>query len=208
MSEKIQNPIVVKSLQAANKAAGSMLSHCRNAAELASAEFDPAKTAADNIAEVSKTYGPTFAGFDPNVRQNFVAYLTILAAQQTPVTITKKVDGEAVDVHTTPAELLKKAGMSKHTLRDVAKQVREAIGTARKAGGGAKKKTAPVTLTPTVDRDQTDEAAFLNWADNMAEYLADAVYRPRVDARLIELGLGLVKIKTTAGRTVKGKASA
>jgi hypothetical protein len=208
MSEKVQNPIVVKSLQAANKAAGSMLSHCRNAAEIASAEFDPAKTAADNIGEVSKTYGPTFAGFDPNVRQNFVAYLTILVASSTPVTVTKKVDGEAVDVHTTPAELLKKAGMSKHTLRDVAKQVREAIGTARKAGGGAKKKSAPVTLTPTVDRDQTDEQAFLNWADNMAEYLTDAVYRPRIDARLIEMGLSLTKIKTTAGRTVKGKASA
>jgi hypothetical protein len=208
MSDKVQNSLVVKSLQAANKAAGSMLSHCRNAAELASAEFDPAKTAAENIGEVSKTYGPTFGGFDPNVRQNFVAYLTILAASATPVTITKKVDGESVDVHTTPAELLQKSGMSKHTLRDVAKQVRESIGTARKAGGGAKKKTAPVTLTPTIDRDHTDESAFLAWADNMAEYLTDATYRPRIDARLMEMGLGLLKIKTTPGKVVKGVASA
>jgi hypothetical protein len=208
MSDKIQNPLVVKSLQAANKAAGSMLSHCRNAAELASAEFDPAKTPADNIADIAKTYGPTFAGFDPNVRQNFVAYLTILAAQQTPVTITKKVDGEAVDVHTTPGELLKKSGMSKHTLRDVAKQVREAIGTGRKSGGGAKKKTAPTTLTPTVDRDMTDEQAFLAWCDNMAEYLKDAVYRPRIDARLVEMSLSLIKITKTTGKVVKGTASA
>jgi hypothetical protein len=103
--------------------------------------------------------------------------------------------------------LLKKAGMSKHTLRDVAKQVREVIGGGRKSTT-KKPATKPATLTPTVDRDQTDESAFLNWADNMAEYLADAVYRPRVDARLVELGLGLVKIKTTAGRVVKGKASA
>ena len=207
MSDKIQNPIVVKSLKAANTAAGSMLSHCRNAAEIASVEFDPAKSPADNVAEVTKTYAPNFAGFDPNVRQNFVAFLTVMAASATPVTITKKVDGEAVDVHTTPAELLKKAGMSKHTLRDVAKQVREVIGGGRKSTT-KKPATKPATLTPTVDRDKTDEAAFLNWADNMAEYLADAVYRPRVDARLVELGLGLVKIKTTAGRTVKGTASA
>jgi hypothetical protein len=208
MSDKIQNPIVVKSLQAANKAAGSMLSHCRNAAELASADFDAAKTPADNISEVTKLYAPNFAGFDANVRQNFVAYLTILAAPQTPVTVTKKVDKEPVDVHTTPAELLQKSGMSKHTLHDIAKQVREVLGTARKSGGGRKPETKPTTLTPTVDRDQTDEQAFLNWADNMAEYLKDAVYRPRIDARLIEMGLSLTKVKTTPGRVVKGTASA
>jgi hypothetical protein len=208
MSDKIQNPLVVKSLQAANKAASSMLTHCRNAAELASAEFDAAKTPADNIADIAKTYGGTFSGFNPNVRQDFMAFVTILAADKTPVTITKKVDDEKVDVHTTPAELLQKSGMSKHTLRDVAKQVREVLGTARKSGGGAKKKTAPVTLTPTVDRDMTDEQAFLAWCDNMAEYLKDAVYRPRIDARLIEMSLSLVKIKTTPGKVIKGTASA
>jgi hypothetical protein len=137
-----------------------------------------------------------------------MAFVTILAADKTPVTITKKVDDEKVDVHTTPAELLQKSGMSKHTLRDVAKQVREVLGTARKSGGGAKKKTTPVTLTPTVDRDMTDEQAFLAWCDNMAEYLKDAVYRPRIDARLVEMSLSLIKITKTTGKVIKGTASA
>jgi hypothetical protein len=207
MSETVQNPIVVKSLKAANTAAGSMLSHCKNAAELAAAEFDPAKTPADNIAAVVENYKTAFAGYDANVRRNFVDYLTVLAASSTPVTITKKIDGETVDVHTTAGELAASIKARKHDIQAAAKQVREVIGGGRKTSP-KKPATKPVTLTPTVDRDQTDEAAFLNWADNMAEYLADAVYRPRVDARLIELGLSLIKVKTTPGRVVKGKASA
>jgi len=205
MTESIQNPIVVKSLKAANTAAGSMLSHCKNAAELASAEFDATKTPAENITAITENYKSTFAGFDANVKQNFVAYLTILAAAKTPVTITKKVDGENVDIHTTPAELMQKPGMSKHTLRDVAKQVREAIGTARKVKP-KNPATMPKTITPAVDRDQTDENAFSAWCDNLSEYLLDAVYRPRIDARLIEMGLMITK--TQKGKVIKGTASA
>ena len=205
MTEIVQNPIVIKSIIAANKAAGSMLSHCKNAAEIASAEFDATKTPKENIESVAKTYATAFTGLDANVKQNFMAYLTLAAGKNTPVTITKKVDGENVDIHTTAGEMLSKPGTSKHVIRDIAKQVREAIGTAREAGGGAKKKTTAPATFPAAP-DMTDETAFLAWCDNLSEYLLDAVYRPRIDARLIEMGLLITK--TQKGKVVKGTASA
>lgn len=205
MTEKIiLSPIadVVAMLGKASKAATNMLTFCRQAADMAASQLDMAEEPKSRVQTVVSAYNAQFAGTDANVKQNFVAFLTLHAFPDAPVTTTKKVDNEKVDIHTTAAEILAKP-ISKHTLRDVAKQVRDHAGTARKAGGGAKPKAATVTTTAP---EASDMDAFSAWLDNLEEYLADSVYHGKVVARLIEAGYTLGK--ATKGKVVKGTASA
>ena len=197
-----QNAEVSKHIKAAGKAAGTMLAECRKAADIAAKQLDMKKPVSERIAEIVTAYAADFAGLDHNVKANFVSYLTIHAVPDAPVTITIKSKDESGEIHTNAADIISKP-LSKHTLKDVAKQVREHAGIGRATGGGRKPKTP--TAKPTAP-DMTDETAFLAWCDNLSEYLLDAVYRPRIDARLIEMGLVLTK--TAKGKVVKGRASA
>ena len=187
-------------LNKAAKAATNMLMFCRQAADMAAAQLDMTEEAKSRVQTVVTIYNPAFVGVDANVKQNFVAFLTLHAFPEAPVTMTKKVDDEKIDVHATAAEILAKP-ISKHTLRDVAKQVREHAGTARKTGGGAKP-TAAVNTAP----QASDMDAFSAWLDNLEEYLSDSVYHGKVVARLIEAGYTLGK--ATKGKVIKGAASA
>ena len=187
-------------LNKAAKAATNMLMFCRQAADMAAAQLDMTEEAKSRVQTVVTIYNPAFVGVDANVKQNFVAFLTLHAFPEAPVTMTKKVDDEKIDVHATAAEILAKP-ISKHTLRDVAKQVREHAGTARKTGGGAKP-TAAVNTAP----QASDMDAFSAWLDNLEEYLLDSVYHGKVVARLIEAGYTLGK--ATKGKVIKGAASA
>lgn len=191
---------VVAALNKAAKAATSMLSFCRQAADMASSQLDMTEPAKTRVQTVVSAYNAQFAGADHNVKANFVAFLTLHAFPDAPITTVHKVDGEKVDNHTTAAEILAKP-ISKHTLRDVAKQVREHAGTARNV---TPKK--PKTAAPTAAPVASDMDAFSAWLDNLEEYLADSVYHGKVVARLIEAGYTLNK--ATKGVKVKGKASA
>jgi hypothetical protein len=187
-------------LNKAAKAATNMLTFCRQAADMAASQLDMAEEPKTRVQTVVTIYNPAFVGVDANVKQNFVAFLTLHAFPDAPVTTTKKVDDEKIDIHSTAAEILAKP-VSKHTLRDVAKQVREHAGTARKTGGGAKPKAAVNTAPQASDMD-----AFSAWLDNLEEYLSDSVYHGKVVARLIEAGYTLGK--ATKGKVIKGAASA
>ena len=197
-----QNAEVSKHIKAAGKAAGTMLAECRKAADIAAKQLDMKKPVSERIAEIVTAYAADFAGLDHNVKANFVSYLTIHAVPDAPVTITIKSKDESGEIHTNAADIISKP-LSKHTLKDVAKQVREHAGIGRASGGGRKPRQ-PVAKPAAPD--MTDETAFLAWCDNLSEYLLDAVYRPRIDARLIEMGLVLTK--TAKGKVVKGSASA
>lgn len=198
---------VTKHIKAAGKASGTMLAECRKAAEIAATQLDMKKPVPERIAEIMEIYAKDFAGFDANVRANFKDFLTIFAVPDAPVSIEIKSKDAATEIHTTAGDMADKP-MVKHTMKDIAKQVREFAGMSRAAGGGRKPRQ-PMAKTPATfpaAPDMTDETAFLAWCDNLQEYLLDAVYRPRIDARLIEIGLVLTK--TANGKVIKGTASA
>ncbi len=184
----------------AGKAAASMLQCCKEAAGKAAAQLNPAQPMGERIDAVCALYADDFKAAGHNVRALFKDALTLHAAAQTPVTVAAVVDGKKADVHVTAGEAL---AMPKHAMRDAAKQVREANGLARKAGAGRKAKTEN---TAAVNATADGVEAFAAWLDNLEEYLADATYKTRIVARLIEAGYRLEK--ATQGRKVTGSASA
>lgn len=189
----------------AGRAAASMLQLCKEAAAAAAGQLNPAQPMGERIDAVCALYADDFKAAGHNVRALFKDALTLHAAAQCPVTVDAiGKDGKKTEQHITAAQAV---AMPKHAMRDAAKQVREAHGLARKAGGGRKAapKAAPKDAPPAPDI-ATETDAFLAWLDNMPEYLQDAVYRPRIEARLIEMGL--ILSKAARGRTVKGAASA
>ena len=184
----------------AGKAAASMLQCCKEAAAVAAAQLNPAQPMGERIDAVCALYADDFKAAGHNVRALFKDALTLLAASQTPVTVdTVGKDGKKVETHTTAAAAV---AMPKHAMRDAAKQVREAHGLARKAGAGRKAAAKPANTAVTAEGVE----AFSAWLDNLEEYFTDSVYRPRIEARLIEMGF--ILSKATQGRKVTGKASA
>jgi hypothetical protein len=192
----------------AGRAAASMLQLCKEAAQGAAAQLNPSQPMGERIEAVVSLYAEDFKSAGHNVKALFKDALILLAAAQTPVTVTAiGKDGKKVDQHVTAAEA---AAMPKHAMRDAAKQVREAHGIARKSGGGRKpaakttaKPAAKVAPAPDI---KGEVEAFAAWLDNLEEYMTDHVYHGRIVARLIEMGYTLGK--ATQGRKVRGKASA
>lgn len=186
----------------AGKAAASMLQCCKEAAAVAASQLNPAQPIGERIDAVCALYAEDFKAAGHNVRALFKDALTLLAAGQTPVTVTTTgKDGKKAETHTTAAAAV---AMPKHAMRDAAKQVREANGLARKAGAGRKAATAKNTATVAATVEGVE--AFAAWLDNLEEYLTDATYKPRIVARLIEAGYRLEK--ATQGRKITGAASA
>jgi hypothetical protein len=189
----------------AGKAAASMLQLCKEAGKAAAAQLNPATPIGQRIADVVALYADDFKTAGHNVKALFVDALTLHAAAQTPVTVSAIVDGKKADVHVTAAEA---AAMPKHAMRDAAKQVREAIGTARKtspkAKPAAKMPSAPPAPDMTVTAGEID--GFSQWLANLDAYLTDAIFHQKIVARAIECGF--VITKATKGKVVKGAASA
>lgn len=189
----------------AGQAAASMLALCKDAASKAAAQLDPAKPMGERIATVVALYADDFKAAGHNVKALFSDALTLHAAAQTPVSVKAiGADGKQTDQHVKAADAV---NMPKHAMRDAAKQVREAHNIGRKAGGG-RKAAAPVNsgAAPDPAVKATEIDAFNAWLDNTETYLNDAVYHPRIVARLIELGYTLNK--AVKGRKVTGAASA
>jgi hypothetical protein len=191
----------------AGEAAATMLQSCKEAAALAAKQLNPATPVGQRIADVVALYSADFTAAGHNVRALFVDALTLHAAGQTPVTVSAIVDGKKADVHVTAAEA---AAMPKHAMRDAAKQVREAIGTARKTSTKTKTKTAPKMPAAAPAPDMTVTAGeidgFSAWLENFEAYFTDAVFHQKIVARAIDCGY--VITKAAAGRKVTGKASA
>lgn len=190
----------------AGQAGQTMLAKAKEAAAKAAAQLDTSKPIAERIAAVVSLYVKDFEAAGHNVKALFVDALTLHAAKTCIVSVSvigkdgKKAEeqipaGEAVDA-------------SKHNMRDAARQVRETHGFGRKSGGGRKPavKAAPAAPANDATVQAADVDAFAAWLDNLDEYLADAVYHPRIVARLIEIGYSLNR--SAKGVIVKGKASA
>lgn len=188
----------------AGEAANTMLQSCKEAATIAAKQLNPVTPIGQRIADVVALYSADFTAAGHNVRALFVDALTLQAAAQTPVTVKAVVNGKVADVHTTAGEA---AAMPKHAMRDAAKQVREAIGTARKTS--TKTKTTKMPVAPpapdmTVTASEID--GFSAWLANLDAYLTDAIFHQKIVARAIECGF--VITKATKGKIVKGAASA
>lgn len=96
--------------------------------------------------------------------------------------------------------------MPKHAMRDAAKQVREAIGTARKTSTKTKTVKMPAApAAPDMTVTATEIDGFSAWLANLDAYFTDAVFHQKIVARLIDCGY--VVTKATKGTIVKGKAS-
>ena len=184
----------------AGQAAASMLAKCKEAAGQAAKQLDNSKPLADRISAVVSLYAADFTAAGHNVKALFVDALTLHAAAATPVMVNIiGKDGKRVDSPATAAEAVE---MSKHNMRDAAKQVRDAHGIGRKSGGGAKPKAKPVDATVTV----SEVDGFSQWLENLEPYFSDAVFHQKIVARMIELGYTVGK--ATPGRKIKGAASA
>ena len=188
----------------AGEAAATMLQSCKEAAKLAAAQLNPATPVGQRIADVVALYSADFTAAGHNVRALFVDALTLHAAAQTPVTVSAIINGKAQDVHITAGEA---AAMPKHAMRDAAKQVREAIGTARKPSTKAaapKAPAAPAAPDMTITAGEID--GFSAWLENFEAYFTDAVFHQKIVARAIDCGY--VITKAVKGKIVKGSASA
>jgi hypothetical protein len=185
-------------IKKAGNAAGTMLQCCKDAAAKAAKQLNPETPFSGRIAAVVALYADDFKAAGHNVKSLFVDALTLHAAAQTPVTVDAVgKDGKKVEKHIKAADAVK---MPKHAMRDAAKQVREANGVARKVAP----KAATPKAAPAPDMQEID--AFTAWLDNLPEYLGDAVYRPKIEARLIEKGYILTK--AAKGVRIHGKAAA
>lgn len=189
----------------AGQAAASMYTLCREAAQAAAKQLNPAKPLQERLAEVISLYAADFTAAGHNVKAVFSDALMLHACAQTPVSVTAiGTDGKKCEQHVTAVDAV---NMPKHAMRDAAKQVREAHGIGRKAGAG--RKAAAPTAKPqgaqpaTVIASEVD--SFTRWLDDMDGYITDSVYHPRIVAHLITLGFTLSK--AAKGRTVHCAAS-
>ena len=187
----------------AGQAAQSMLTKCKEAAQKAAGQLDPAKPMGERIAAVVSLYAADFTAAGHNVKALFVDALTLHAAAQCPVMVnTIGKDGKKVD---TPATAAEAVNMPKHAMRDAAKQVREAHGIGRKTGGGRKTAAKTPTAPAAPDMVKTETDKFSQWLDDLEGYFKDAVFHPRIVAHLITLGYSVNK--AAKGKTVKGSAT-
>tara|TARA_R110000803_G_C11910345_1_gene313160 strand:- start:200 stop:844 length:645 start_codon:yes stop_codon:yes gene_type:complete len=188
-------------LAQAAKAQGTMLAKTREAAHLASAQLDNAKPLKERIASVVSAYAADFKTAGHNIKSIFVDAITLLACADTDVAVRVPAKVGMQDTFVKASEAVE---LSKHNLKDAAKQVRDAHGMGRKAGAGAKPKTATATRAPSAP-DMLHVDAFSNWLDMLPEFVNDSIYHGKIVAALIGEGYSLNK--AAKGKVVKGAAS-
>jgi hypothetical protein len=141
-------------------------------------------TLAARIDAVYAAYADDLKSVDHNVKAIFKDCLLLCLAPDTTISLEGKVDGKKVDVQTTAKSAV---DMSKHNLKEAAKQVREANDMARATGGG-RKPAQPVTAPPQVTAD-TEELAFAAWLANIPVYAKDKTRATRVQAAFEDIGI-------------------
>jgi len=124
---------VDKLILEAGKASATMTAKAIEGAKLAAKELDASKPLADRIAMVMAAHAAAFATAGHNVKAIFADALTLLAAPSEKVLVPTfdAVGKKVADVQAT-VTADKAVDLSKHTMRDAAKQVREAAGIGRK----------------------------------------------------------------------------
>ena len=195
----VRNAEVGTLINKAGQAAASMLDFCRQAAAAAAPQLDRAKPIGERIAEVVSLYAPDFKAAGHNVRALFVDALTLHAAGTEAVTVQQ---GKGT-IHTT-AE--KAVDASKHVMRAAAKEVRDAHGIGRRAGGGRKASASAETAVGAAPDVKTETDTFSAWLDALPDYLSDAIFHQRIVAAMIAAGYTISK--ASKGRKVTGAATA
>jgi hypothetical protein len=141
---------VDKLILEAGKASATMTAKAIEAAKLASKKLDASKPLADRIAMVMAAHSAAFATAGHNVKAIFSDALTLLAAPSEKVMVpTFDAAGKKVADVQTAVTADKAVDLSKHTMRDAAKQVREAAGIGRKTV--ARQKVAVAAMKETDD---------------------------------------------------------
>ena len=201
--ETSRNQQVASLIAGAGKAAATMLQKCKEAAQVASVQLDPAKPMAARIDDVVALYTDDFKAAGHNVRALFKDALTLHAASTAPVVVRAKgKDDKMEDVPMTAVDAL---ATSKHAMRDAASQIREQNGMGRtRTKTATVKKPDTTPNTPATSASDVDQ--FSAWLDSMPAYLSDAVYNPRIVAALIAEGWTISR--AARGKVVTGKASA
>ena len=178
-------PEVVSALKAANTGAGTLVRKAKEAAKLAAGQLDPAEKNLDaRVKAVIKAYAADLARMDPNVKAVFSNALLLLAAGETPISITSKEKGVEVEKHLTAGKCL---DLSKHDMAKAAKQARDAHGIGRASGAGRP------TKAPAAPKQDSEQMAFAAWLDNLAPMLDNPMRERKVLAKLKELGYKVTK---------------
>lgn len=170
---------IVTLLKAANAATKTMLNKIRAAAKLAAAEFDHKLPIKERVDAVVKSYAADLKGMDPNVGRTFGNMLFLLAAGDTPITVTVGKE----EKHTTAAAAVE---LAKHPLTAAATEARRAHGVARKVS--STRATAKPTAKPAATAKPKTSDEFTVWLDNMAAFLDNPMREKKVIAKLKELG--------------------
>lgn len=170
---------VITLLKAANTATKTMLNKVRAAAKLAAADFDARLPIKDRVDAVIKTYAADLKGMDPNVGRTFGNMLFLLAAGDTPITVTVGKE----EKHTTAAAAVE---LAKHPLTAAATEARRAHGVARKVSSA--RATAKPTAKPAATAKPKTSDEFTVWLDNMAAFIDNPMREKKIIAKLKELG--------------------
>lgn len=170
---------IVTLLKAANTATKTMLNKVRAAAKLAANDLDASLPIKDRVEAVIKTYAADLKGMDPNVGRTFGNMLFLLAAGDTPITVTVGKE----EKHTTAAAAVE---LAKHPLTAAATEARRAHGVARKVS--STRATAKPTAKPAATAKPKTSDEFTVWLDNMAAFLDNPMREKKIIAKLKELG--------------------
>lgn len=122
---------VTRAIKQATTLSNSVYDATREAAKLAATQLDESVSLKARVDSVVALYADELAECH-NVRANFSAMLLLLAAGSQPVSLVAR-DGK--EYHLTAAQAVNE---TKHYMREAAKEIREANGIGRKAGGGRK----------------------------------------------------------------------
>lgn len=171
---------IVTLLKAANAATKTMLNKVRAAAKLAANDLDASLPIKDRVEAVVKTYAADLKGMDPNVGRTFGNMLFLLAAGDTPITVTVGKE----EKHTTAAAAVE---LAKHPLTAAATEARRAHGVARKVSS-TRAPAAGATAKPAATTKPKTSDEFTVWLDNMAAFLDNPMREKKIIAKLKELG--------------------
>jgi len=188
-------------LTEAGQFASSMMTKIRTAAKIASETFVADAGVKDNVENAMAEYAKVLRDIDDhNVKANFNSALWVLAAElqriQVSVPQPHKPGTARVEKSVPAGEVI---NMSKHVLRDAAKQVREQVGAARAPGAGRPAAQAPAAVPA---------AAQPTFFDQLEERLSDPGDFARIVAAIEKRGYRVTRSQQQIKASVTPDATA
>jgi hypothetical protein len=187
MAKTLSSPSVDSLILAAGKAAGTMYSKTIEAANLAKSELDGSKPLAERIAAVMTAHAEAFKTAGHNVKAIFSDALTLHACAGDQVVIPGPNKSE------TKMSAGKATTAAKHTMREAAKQVREAHGIGRKV------KPKVITSAPKA----TDDEMARNTLAEVADLMSNADFVAKLTALLNVAGYVMAPKAATKAKPAK-----